>query len=96
MYVLMLHLAIKFDFPVLVSAIFNVQFYSCVIGFLDSLTLLKTMFPDRGSYKQEDLVAGLLHATYPAHDALYLFCVFEVLIADWQLSNKHPLKNAFR
>ena len=89
MYVLLLHLAIKFDFPVLVSAIFNVKFYSCVIGFLDSLTLLKTMFPD--SYKQEELEAGLLHATYPAHGALYLFCVFEVLTADWQLSSKHPL-----
>jgi len=75
MYVLLLHLAIKFDFPVLISAIFNVKFYSCVIGFLDSLTMLKTMFPDRGSYKQEVLEAGLLHATYPAHGALYLFCV---------------------
>ena len=91
MYVLMLHLAIKCDFPVLISAIFNVKFYSCVIGFLDSLTLLKTMFPDRGSYKQEKLDAGLLHATYPAHGALYLFCAFEVLTADWQLSSKHPL-----
>jgi len=32
--------------------------------------MLKKVFPGRGSYKQEDLVAGLLHATYPAHDAL--------------------------
>ena len=72
--VLVAHNGRKFDFPVLISAISNVKaldkFYSCVIGFLDSLTMLKKVFPGRGSYKQEDLVVGLLHATYPAHDAL--------------------------
>ena len=72
--ILVAHNGRKFDFPVLTSAISNVQamdkFMACVMGLLDSLTLFKKVLPGQGSYKQEDLVRNVLHTSYAAHDAL--------------------------
>ena len=43
---------------------------STVAGFIDTLLVFKKEFPKRGSYKQEVLMAELLHENYVAHNAL--------------------------
>jgi hypothetical protein len=40
-----------------------------VVHFLDSRSLLKSLYPDRKSYHLVDVVADLLDASYGAHDA---------------------------
>ena len=46
------------------------SFLSAVVGFIDTLPVFKTEFPKRHSYKQEVLMAELLHESYSAHNAL--------------------------
>ena len=45
-------------------------FLSTVIGFVDTLLVYMKEFPERDCYKQEVLMAELLHETYCPHNAL--------------------------
>ncbi|XP_062595114.1 protein PML-like [Saccostrea cucullata] len=72
--ILITHSGKNSDFPVFMTALASVDHVSelcdVVIGFVDSLPLLKKIFPGESSYKQENLVRSLLAATYDAHNAL--------------------------
>ncbi|XP_053381811.1 uncharacterized protein LOC128549276 [Mercenaria mercenaria] len=63
----------RFDFPVLMSIVKNVNFlecfFDCVIGLIDTLPVFKKVFPGQ-SHKQEDLVIRHLQTTYGAHNAI--------------------------
>ena len=47
---------------------------------MDPLPLLKKLYPDRKSYKQETLVKDLLGTEYQAHDALADVMALQALI----------------
>ena len=71
--ILAAHNGRNFDFKVLTEALkctglFD-KFTCKVIGFCDTLSLLKKVCPNRSSYKQEALVNDVLGTTYPAHNA---------------------------
>ena len=71
---LVAHNGRRFDFPVLVSTIMNLDKVSamndCIEGFIDSLPVFKKAFPNQDTYKQEDLARKLLNSSYAAHDAI--------------------------
>ena len=46
------------------------NFYSTVVGFVDTLQVFKKEYPKRKSYKQVVLMMDLLQETYSAHNAL--------------------------
>ena len=46
------------------------NFYDCVTGFIDSLTVFQEVYPDQDSYKQEHLVQSILKSSYAAHDTI--------------------------
>lgn len=46
------------------------SFQSCVVGFVDTLILFKSVMPQREKYSQENLVSDLLGISYSAHDSL--------------------------
>lgn len=68
------HNSFRFDAPRLIKALEDVQlfdsFCSCVVGFVDTLILFRSKWPNMTNYKQETLVLSLLHVNYNAHDAL--------------------------
>lgn len=65
------------------------EFCGIVIGFVDSLPLLKKIFPGQSSYKQVNLVSNLLAATYGAHNALEDVRSLELLIKYEKVTDKH-------
>lgn len=65
------------------------EFCDIVIGFVDSLPLLKKIFPGQSSYKQENLVSNLLAATYGAHNALEDVRSLGWLIKHEKVTDKH-------
>lgn len=71
--VLVAHNGRRFDFPVLLTACDNVglrdRMCKCVAGCADSLSIFRKAYPNRKSYKQEDLAKDLLGASYCAHNA---------------------------
>ena len=46
------------------------SFQSCVVGFVDTLILFKSVMQQREKYSQENLVSDLLGISYSAHDSL--------------------------
>ena len=54
---------------------------------MDPLPLLKKLYPDRKSYKQETLVKDLLGTEYQAHDALADVMALQALIDVCRVSN---------
>ena len=56
------------------------DFQEKCLGFVDTLPLLKKLYPDRKSYKQETLVTDLLGTEYQAHGALADVMALQVLI----------------
>ncbi|XP_015772608.1 PREDICTED: uncharacterized protein LOC107350882 [Acropora digitifera] len=46
------------------------ELQSLLIGFINTLPILKKLLSDRCSYKQEELVSGCLNKTYDAHNGL--------------------------
>ena len=67
------HSGKRFDFPVLFSALKNLdkfdRFLSCVAGLLDSLLLYQQLYPDRSTYTQKALASEILNIDYNAHNA---------------------------
>lgn len=72
--VIVAHNGRKFDFPILVTSISNVNkledFFTCVIDCIDTLSLFRKTFTNRVSFKQEDLARDILCLQYNAHDAV--------------------------
>ena len=72
--ILIAHNGKVFDSRILVKAIIanNMlsELQSVLTGFIDTLPMVKTLLPDRSSYKQEELVRGCLNKTYDAHNGL--------------------------
>lgn len=91
--ILIAHNGENFDFPVFMTALASVnrasEFCDIVIGFVDSLPLLKKIFPGQSSYKQENLVSNLLAATYGAHNALEDVRSLGWLIKHEKVTDKH-------
>lgn len=58
--VLISHNGRRFDFPVLLKTVMNIdktgEFFDSVCGFIDSLSIFRKIYPGRKSYKQEELV----------------------------------------
>lgn len=69
--ILVAHNGKRFDFPRLVLQMdrFDVELPANVRFFLDSLPLMRALYPGRSSHSQANLVAGLLRAEYGAHNA---------------------------
>ena len=63
-----------FDSRILIRALLAANLLSelqdVVIGFVDTLPMLKQLLPGRKSYKQEELVKDCLHKNYDAHNGL--------------------------
>lgn len=97
--ILIAHNGRRFDFPVLVTAASNTgllqRLTNCVAGCLDTLSLFKKVFPDRTSYKQEDLVLGLLNTQYNAHNALDDVCSLGSLFKFADLTDEEYMKFTF-
>ena len=72
--VLVGHYSKKFDLPFLRFYLKGNDmwetFLSVVVGFVDTWIVFRQEFPNRTSYKQVDLVRGLLGEEYEAHSAL--------------------------
>ena len=72
--VLVGHYSKKFDLPFLRFYIKENDlwetFLSAVVGYVDTWIVFRQEFPNRTSYKQVDLVRGLLGEEYEAHSAL--------------------------
>ena len=72
--VLVGHYSKKFDLPFLRFYLKENEmwetFLSVVVGYVDTWTVFRHEFPNRTSYKQVDLVKGLLGEEYEAHSAL--------------------------
>lgn len=72
--VLAAHNGKVFDARILLKAFLEADLFnelqSIVIGFIDTLPMFKQMFPERKSYKQEELVRDCLKKSYDAHNGL--------------------------
>ena len=72
--VLYAHNAKRFDARFVVRAMESLQlipdFQGKCFGFVDTLPLIKKLYPGRKSYKQGNLVKDLIDIEYDAHDAL--------------------------
>ena len=71
---LVAHNAFRFDSRLLISSLQKTGlldlFKNTVKGFCDTLPLSKELYPDRSSYKQENLVQDIVKESYAAHDAV--------------------------
>ena len=68
------HYSKKFDLPFLKHYLKENDlwetFLTVVVGYVDTWIVFRQEFPNRSSYKQVDLVRGLLGEDYEAHNAL--------------------------
>ncbi|KAK3108332.1 hypothetical protein FSP39_005757 [Pinctada imbricata] len=61
----------KFDAEILCNTLIRISDVDSnfIVGFVDTLSLLREKIPGRSSYKQEELAKDLLQQQYSAHDA---------------------------
>ncbi|KAK3096555.1 hypothetical protein FSP39_001279 [Pinctada imbricata] len=61
----------KFDAEILCNTLIRISDVDSnfIVGFVDTLSLLREKLPGRSSYKQEELAKDLLQQQYSAHDA---------------------------
>lgn len=97
--VLISHNGRRFDFPVLLKTVMNIdktgEFFDSVCGFIDSLSIFRKIYPGRKSYKQEELVHSLLNSTYDAHNAVGDVQALGKLIKNTSLSPQEILQHSF-
>ncbi|XP_028412163.1 uncharacterized protein LOC114534884 [Dendronephthya gigantea] len=95
---LIAHNGRAFDAKHLINAIASCkqmsEFSQAVIGFSDSLTAFRELFPERKTYKQTDLAKDLLRATYNAHNALDDVRILQKLVSKF-ITNDMLLKHSF-
>lgn len=96
--VLVAHNGRRFDFPVLLSALSFIgkrdDFVECVIGFIDSLSVFRKLYP-RESLKQEDLVSKKLGLTYDAHNATADVALLRQLLQHTQMTSNEFLQHSY-
>lgn len=71
------------------------SFQSCVVGFVDTLILFKTILPQREKYSQESLVADLLGTSYRAHDSLEDVRTLQQLVSYKEVNDKVTMESSF-
>ena len=71
---LVAHNAKSCDAPILIQAICRVDLFTYfsqhVEGFVDTLPLFKSLYPERTAFSQESLCADLLEMSYTCHNAI--------------------------
>lgn len=71
------------------------SYQSCVVGFVDTLILFKTILPQREKYSQESLVADLLGTSYRAHDSLEDVRTLQQLVSYKEVNDKVTMESSF-
>ena len=71
------------------------SFQSCVVGFVDTLMLFKSIMPHRNKYSQESLVSDLLGISYSAHDSLDDVGALQRLLSWKEVNEKAIIKSSF-
>lgn len=71
------------------------SFQSCVVGFVDTLILFKSVMQQREKYSQENLVSDLLGISYSAHDSLEDVRAVQRLLSCKEVNEKAIIKSSF-
>lgn len=71
------------------------SFQSCVVGFVDTLVLFKTILPQREKYSLESLVADLLGTCYRAHDFLEDVRALQQLVSYKEVNDDVIMESSF-
>ena len=71
------------------------SFQSCVVGFVDTLILFKSVMQQREKYSQENLVSDLLGISYSAHDSLEDVRALQRLLSCKEVNEKAIIKSSF-
>lgn len=89
----------KFDFPVLMHTLEGIdavsRFCLLVTAFVDSLPLLKKIYPDQPSYRQEDLVSAILNTLYGVHGAIEDTSALRRLLQKADIQESSVMKRSF-
>ena len=97
--ILVAHNGKVFDARILVKSLQQAKlmdtFQEVVIGFVDTLTLFKSLLPGRKSDKQEGLVADCLHKSHNAHNGLADVQALRDLLAHMSPNNKALCSSSF-
>lgn len=97
--VLAAHNGRTFDFKILTEALEKTRklesFTKHVIGFCDTIAMLKKILPKRPSYKQEQLVKGVMNKQYNAHDATQDVSALRDLLLHLKVKSSDFLKHTF-
>ncbi|XP_068696137.1 uncharacterized protein [Montipora foliosa] len=71
------------------------SFQSCVVGFVDTLILFKTVLPHREKYSQPSLVSDLFGVSYSAHDSLEDVRALQRLVSYKEVNDKAIIESSF-
>ena len=71
------------------------SFQSCVVGFVDTLILFKTILPQTEKHSQESLVRDLLGTSYRAHDSLEDVRALQQLLSCKEVNDKVIMESSF-
>ncbi|XP_063441158.1 serine-rich adhesin for platelets-like isoform X2 [Mytilus trossulus] len=97
--VLVAHNCKNFDSKIIVAQLSSVnlvkEFQCKVFGFSDTLHIFKQKFPDRKSYKQENLVKDILKRSYNAHNAVDDVKLLNILIKNSKVSLQDVINHSF-
>ncbi|XP_061190461.1 uncharacterized protein LOC133198381 [Saccostrea echinata] len=87
----------KFDSRVLVHVLSSIGISASehISGFVDTLSLLRELYPGRKSYKQVDLLKDLCVTHYDAHDAKSDALALQTLLLSLSVSCQIMMKHSF-
>ena len=71
------------------------SFQSCVVEFVVTLILFKSIMPQREKYSQESLLSDLLGISYSAHDSLEGARALQRLLSCKEVNEKAIIKSGF-
>ncbi|XP_068696144.1 DNA polymerase III PolC-type-like [Montipora foliosa] len=71
------------------------SFQSCVVGFVDTIILFKTVLPQREKYSLPSLVSDLLNVSYSAHDSLEDVRALQRLVFYKEVNDKAIIESSF-
>ncbi|KAK3092293.1 hypothetical protein FSP39_000903, partial [Pinctada imbricata] len=98
--VLIAHNGRRFDFPITMNAVRDVNlidsFMSVIFGFIDSLGVLRKTFPGQKTYQQVRLVRSLLNQSYRAHNGLEDVKALRSLMQKANWSSENLMKSSFK
>ncbi|XP_070573930.1 uncharacterized protein [Ptychodera flava] len=97
--ILVAHNARSFDCRYLLQAMnecsLTDQFVANVCGFVDSLPVFRSLYPDRASYSQESLVNDYVGQDYEAHNAVADVFMLQKLLKVCQVSLSMMIEKSF-